>query len=71
MTAFLSIILAVMNILPIPGLDGGHIMILLYEAIVGRQPSPKAMEYIEKVGLLLLLALMILALGNDFFRYIL
>lgn len=69
MTAFISIILAVMNILPIPGLDGGHIVLLLYEGIMRRQPSPKVMDVIEKVGLLLLLGLMILAIGNDILRF--
>lgn len=71
LTAFISIILAVMNILPIPGLDGGHIVLLLYEGIMRRQPSPRVMDVIEKVGLLLLLGLMILAIGNDVFRFIL
>ena len=71
MTAFISIILAVMNILPIPGLDGGHIVLLLYEGIMHRQPSPRVMDVIEKVGLLLLLGLMVLAIGNDVFRFIL
>ena len=69
MTAFISIILAVMNILPIPGLDGGHIVLLLYEGIMRRQPSPRVMDVIEKVGLLLLLGLMILAIGNDILRF--
>ena len=69
MTAFISIILAVMNILPIPGLDGGHIVLLLYEGIMHRQPSPRVMDVIEKVGLLLLLGLMILAIGNDILRF--
>lgn len=71
MTAFISIILAVMNILPIPGLDGGHIVLLLYEGIMRRQPSPRVMDVIEKVGLLLLLGLMVLAIGNDVFKFIL
>ena len=71
MTAFISIILAVMNILPIPGLDGGHIVLLLYEGIMRRQPSPRVMDVIEKVGLFLLLGLMVLAIGNDVFRFIL
>jgi len=71
LTAFISIILAVMNILPIPGLDGGHIVLLLYEGITGRQPSDKAMEWIEKIGLFILLALMILALSNDVRNFIL
>lgn len=71
MTAFISIILAVMNILPIPGLDGGHIVLLLYEGIVGRQPSPKVMDIIEKIGLFLLFGLMILAFSNDIVRFFL
>ena len=71
LTAFISIILAVMNILPIPGLDGGHIMLLLWEGITGKQPSPQALEIIEKIGMMLLIALMILAMGNDFMRFIL
>ncbi len=69
LTALISVILAVMNILPIPGLDGGHIVLLLYEGIAGHQPSPKAMEVIERVGLFMLLALMILAFGNDIMKY--
>lgn len=69
LTAFISIILAVMNILPIPGLDGGHIVLLLYEGIFRRQPSPKAMEIIEKIGLFLLFGLMILAFSNDIMRF--
>ena len=60
-----------MNILPIPGLDGGHIVLLLYEGITGHKPSPKSMEIIEKVGITLLCALMILAMGNDIVRFIL
>lgn len=70
LTAFISIILAVMNILPIPGLDGGHIMLLLYEGITRKQPSPQALEIIEKIGMMLLCALMILAIGNDFMKFI-
>lgn len=69
LTAFISIILAVMNILPIPGLDGGHIVLLIYEGIIGRQPSAKAMDVIEKIGLFLLLALMVLAFSNDIMRF--
>ena len=71
LTAFISIILAVMNILPIPGLDGGHIVLLFYEGITGRQPSEKAMEWIEKIGLGIILALMLLALSNDIRNFIL
>lgn len=70
LTAFISIILAVMNILPIPGLDGGHIVLLLYEGIFRKAPSPKAMDIVEKVGLFLLLALMLLAISNDFIRFV-
>ena len=69
LTAFISIILAVMNILPIPGLDGGHIVLLLYEGIVRKQPSPKVMDIIEKIGLMILLGLMILAFSNDIIRF--
>lgn len=71
MTAFISIILAVMNILPIPGLDGGHIVILIYEAITGREPSEKVMEWIERIGIGLLVALMLLAMSNDIRNFIL
>ena len=71
LTAFISIILAVMNILPIPGLDGGHIVLLFYEGITGRQPSDKVMEWIEKIGLGILIALMILAFSNDIRNFIL
>ena len=68
LTAFLSIILAVMNILPIPALDGGHVMFLLYEVISGRKPNEKFMEYAQYAGMALLLTLMIFANGNDVFR---
>ncbi|MBO7119338.1 MAG: RIP metalloprotease RseP [Bacteroidaceae bacterium] len=71
LTAFISIILAVMNILPIPGLDGGHIVLLFYEGITGRQPSDKAMEWIEKIGIIIIIALMLLALSNDVRNFIL
>lgn len=70
LTAFLSIILAVMNILPIPALDGGHVLFLLYEIITRRKPSDKFMEIAQTVGLFLLLALLIFANGNDIFRFI-
>ena len=69
LTAFISIILAVMNILPIPGLDGGHIALLLYEGIMRKQPSPKVMEFIERIGLFILFGLMILAFSNDIMRF--
>ncbi|MBR1512845.1 MAG: RIP metalloprotease RseP [Bacteroidales bacterium] len=68
MTAFLSIALAVMNILPIPALDGGHILFLLIEIITRRKPSDKFMEVAETVGLILVLGLVILANGNDIIR---
>lgn len=65
LTAFLSIALAVMNILPIPALDGGHILFLLVEIIIRRKPSDKFMEVAETIGLILVLGLVILANGND------
>lgn len=69
-TAFISIVLAVMNVLPIPILDGGHVLFLLYEMITGRQPSEKFQEIAMKIGLILILALMVLAIGNDIFRFV-
>ena len=60
--------LAVLNILPIPALDGGHILFTLYEMITGKKPSDKFLEYAQTEGMLLLLGLMILAFGNDIFR---
>ncbi|MCD7848416.1 MAG: RIP metalloprotease RseP [Parabacteroides sp.] len=68
-TAFLSIILAFMNILPIPALDGGHVMFLIYEVIARRKPSDKFLEYAQITGMFLLFALLIYANGNDIFRY--
>jgi regulator of sigma E protease len=68
LTAFLSIALAVMNILPIPALDGGHILFLLFEIITRRKPSDKFMEVAETVGLVIVLGLVILANGNDIIR---
>ncbi|MEK6615050.1 MAG: site-2 protease family protein, partial [Bacteroidota bacterium] len=68
MTAMLSVVLAFMNILPIPALDGGHVMFLLYEVITRRKPSDKVMEYAQYVGMFLLISLMVYALGNDIFR---
>ena len=67
-TAFLSVMLAVLNILPIPALDGGHLMFTLYEMITGRKPSDKFLEYAQMVGMILLMGLMVLAFGNDIFR---
>ncbi len=69
-TAFISIILAFMNILPIPALDGGHVMFLLYEIIAGRKPNDKFMEYAQLVGFVILIALLLFANGNDIYRAI-
>lgn len=68
MTAFLSVILAFMNFLPIPGLDGGYVLFLFYEMITGRKPSEKFMEYALTFGMLLLLGLILFANGNDIFK---
>lgn len=65
-----SIMLGVMNLLPIPGLDGGHIVFLLFEIITGRKPSDRFMVGAQIVGMILLLALMMLAFGNDIGRLI-
>lgn len=65
LTAFLSIMLAVLNILPIPALDGGHVIFLFYELISGRKPNDKVLEYAQVVGMILLLALVIFANAND------
>lgn len=64
-TAFLSIMLAFLNILPIPALDGGHVVFVLIEMITGRKPSDKVLEYAQMVGFFILLALILLANGND------
>ena len=68
-TAFLSIILAVMNILPIPALDGGHVLFLIYEIVTGRQPSEKFLERAQTIGMALLFALLLFANGNDIYRF--
>lgn len=65
MTALLSIILAVMNILPIPALDGGHVMFLLYEMVTGRKPGDKFLEYAQIAGMIIILSLVLYANGND------
>ena len=70
MTAFLSIILAFMNILPIPALDGGHVLFLLYEIIARRKPSDKFMEYAQMAGMILLFGLLIWANFNDVLRFL-
>lgn len=69
-TAFLSVILAVMNILPIPGLDGGHSLFTLFEMVTGRKPSDKFLEVTQYIGMFLLFALLLYANGNDFYRLI-
>jgi regulator of sigma E protease len=68
LTAFLSIILAVMNILPIPALDGGHVLFLLYEIITRRKPSDKFLEYAQITGMIILVALLLFANGNDIIK---
>ena len=67
-TALISIILAFMNILPIPALDGGHVMFLVYEMITGRKPNDKFMEYAQMFGFFLLMSLVLYANGNDLYR---
>lgn len=67
-TAFLSIMLGVLNLLPIPALDGGHVMFLLYEIISGRRPSEKFLEVAQVVGFFILIALVVFANGNDIFK---
>ena len=70
MTAFLSIVLAFMNILPIPALDGGHVLFLLAEVVTGRKPSDKFLEYAQMTGMILLLGLFLLAAYNDITRFL-
>ena len=70
LTALISIILAFMNILPIPALDGGHVMFLLYEMVAGKAPSQKFMEYAQVAGMIFLLLLLLYANGNDIFKAI-
>ena len=70
LTAFLSIMLGVLNLLPIPALDGGHVMFLLYEMISGRKPSDKFLENAQMVGFFILIALVLFANGNDIFKAI-
>ena len=68
LTAFLSIMLAVLNVLPIPALDGGHVMFLLYEILFRRKPSDKFIEYAQIVGMVILFGLLIFANGNDILK---
>ncbi|GHV08225.1 zinc metalloprotease [Bacteroidia bacterium] len=70
MTAFLSIMLGIMNILPIPALDGGHVLFLIYEVVSRRKPNEKFMEYAQMAGMALLLLLLVYANGNDLFRFL-
>lgn len=67
-TAFLSVVLAFMNIIPIPGLDGGHVLFVLYEIVARRKPSEKFLEVAEMVGMAFILLLLVYANGNDLFR---
>ena len=67
-TAFLSIMLGFMNLLPIPALDGGHVVFTLWEMITGKKPSDKFLEYAQVTGFILLIALLVFANGNDIFR---
>jgi len=69
LTAFLSIVLAFMNLLPIPALDGGHVMFTLYEMITRRKPNEKFLEYAQIAGMIFLLLLMVYANGNDWFGW--
>jgi regulator of sigma E protease len=69
LTAFLSIMLAILNILPIPALDGGHVMFLFYEIIFRRKPSDKFMEYAQVVGMVILFGLLIFANGQDLLKW--
>ncbi len=68
LVGMLSMVLAFMNILPIPALDGGHSVLLIFEMVTGRKPSDKFMEGAQKVGMVILLALMVFAFGNDIFK---
>ena len=67
-TAFLSIMLGVLNLLPIPALDGGHAMFLIYEMVSGKKPSDKFMETVQVVGFIFLISLVIFANGNDIYK---
>ena len=69
LTAFLSILLGVMNILPIPALDGGHVILLLFEMLTGRKPSLRFLEIVQMIGIVLILALVVLANANDLIRF--
>jgi len=68
LTAFLSIMLAILNVLPIPALDGGHVLFLLYEIVFRRKPSDKFMEYAQYAGMIILFGLLIFANMNDIYK---
>ena len=68
-TALISIILAFMNILPIPALDGGHVIFLLYEMITGKEAPQKVLEVAQYIGFFILMGLVLYANGNDIYRY--
>ncbi|MDX1651963.1 MAG: RIP metalloprotease RseP [Brumimicrobium sp.] len=68
-TAFISLVLAIMNILPIPALDGGHIVFLIYEMITGKEAPQKVLEYAQLVGFIIIIGLFLYANGNDVYRY--
>ena len=69
-TALISIILAFMNVLPIPALDGGHVVFLLYEMVTGKKPSDKFLEHAQMVGFFLLIGLLLFANGNDLYKWL-
>ena len=69
-TAFISIALAFMNILPIPALDGGHVVFLLYEIVTGKEAPQKVLEYAQYVGFFLLIGLTLYANGLDVFKWL-
>ena len=70
LTAMISIMLAVVNILPIPALDGGHVLFLLYEVVTRRKPGDKFMEYAQVAGMVFVFSLFILANVNDILKFI-
>ena len=69
-TALLSIMLAFMNLLPIPALDGGHVVFTLYEIVSGHKPSDKFLEYAQIAGFVILVSLLLLANGNDIYKWL-
>ena len=69
-TALLSIMLGFMNLLPIPALDGGHVVFTLYEIISGRKPSDKFLEYAQVTGFIILISLLLFANGNDIYKWL-